>query len=85
MNLKCVPRLAKAVRIRKESFGYLVFDPSTMNVYELNEYGKQVLDVCDGKSALEDIAARLGCSSDDIVDLDVFLQDLLQRQIIEVT
>jgi len=75
----------QGVKIRKESFGYLVFVPLTMAVYELNEDGQQILRECNGENNLKDIASKLGYHSQEMNDLGAFLQDLSQRQVVEMT
>ena len=55
--------VAKAEKIRcrpEEAGNYLLYNPRTDQLYLLDERGKKVFDLCDGR-AIDDVV-RKGCS-----------------------
>jgi len=50
-----IPCIAYNIVIREEYFGGLVFNKSTVNVYEINKESYKLLNLIDGKRSLRDI------------------------------
>lgn len=56
---KKVFKIYDNITIRKEENEYLVYNPKDEKVYILNLVGGRILELCDGKRTIEDIAKKI--------------------------
>lgn len=76
------------IRVKKEEKGYVVFNLDTSGFHLLTEDGIAILNKCDGKTSVKDIARSISeeltvGESEAKKQIMVFLNDLIKRKIIQ--
>jgi hypothetical protein len=55
-----LPVMAEGLEVNESDEGAVIFDPATDRVHHLNNTAALVLELCDGRRTIEQIAAMLG-------------------------
>lgn len=75
--------LGRKVKMRKENFGILVFNPKTFSVITINESGRKLLKLCDGSRSLDEILLSIRPKAKNILNaVESFLMTLISAGII---
>lgn len=83
-----IPKLSDDLLIRKEDFGFLVFNPKTDTVFQTNSVGAEIIHLCDGKVNIADISMIITEifeveKETAINDVKAFLFELIRLDLIE--
>jgi pyrroloquinoline quinone biosynthesis protein D len=84
-----VPRLPRGVRLRHDRARdrWVLLAPE--RIFEIDEIGVEILQACDGKASVGEIAERLAASflapADDVrADVEAFLRDFADKRVIDL-
>jgi pyrroloquinoline quinone biosynthesis protein D len=84
-----VPRLPRGVRLRRDRARdrWVLLAPE--RIFEIDEIGVEILQACDGKASVGQIAERLAASflapADDVrADVEAFLRDFADKRVIDL-
>ncbi|MCX6803929.1 MAG: PqqD family peptide modification chaperone [Candidatus Diapherotrites archaeon] len=83
------PFLGQGLILRDEKFGCIVHDTNKGLLYVLNQTGKDILSLCNGKNTTNEILGKMksmySCNNEAIEDLKSFIQGIIDNEIVSIT